>query len=160
LFFAKKATAFHEAGHAVMAWQQGIAIRHATILPTADARVEISHPDPLRGLHLDWDGSDRARLRAEKLIRICLAGPIAQRRYRANSYRRWHGSPDHRQALDILSQICRSVRQIPAYWRLLEIQTEDVLMHEPVWQKVETLAAALLTRSSLDGREIGEILGR
>src|ERR1700756_1909637 len=75
------ATAFHEAGHAFMAWRQGVPVYKATIIPGDDTLGHVRHGKVLfKG---DWKDlaigdSDRTRMRAERLIMICLAGPEAQ----------------------------------------------------------------------------------
>ncbi len=45
-----EATAYHEAGHAVMAWDEGIKINSISIVPDEKASGRIMHADPLRGI--------------------------------------------------------------------------------------------------------------
>ena len=87
-------TAFHEAGHVAAAWRHGLKVHSVTIVPTPEFRGHIWHANPLRGIHLDCDGSVRARIRAEVGIIVCLAGPEAQRRFSPRSWRcaSWRGS--------------------------------------------------------------------
>jgi hypothetical protein len=66
--------AFHEAGHIVAAWRRGLKVHSATIVPSADFLGNIQHANPLRGIHLDWDGSARARRRAEAAIVVASHG--------------------------------------------------------------------------------------
>ncbi len=90
-----RATAYHEAGHMVAAWRMHVKIHTATIVPTEDYEGCVHHESPLRGIKLDVDGSDRAEIKANKMVLICLAGPAAQRHYNPrsldSSVRRWHG---------------------------------------------------------------------
>ncbi len=66
-------TAFHEAGHAVAEWRRGLNVQSATIVaPGIFGTVEGS--DPLHGIRLEWDGSARARRRAESAHRFCVNG--------------------------------------------------------------------------------------
>ena len=88
-------TAFHEAGHVAAAWRHGLKVHSVTIMPTQEFRGHICHANPLRGIHLDYDGSSRARFRAEVGIIVCLAGPEAQRRFSPRSWRAHHGAGDH-----------------------------------------------------------------
>jgi ATP-dependent Zn protease len=74
--------AFHEAGHVVAGHTEGIPVRKATIIPKRDESGHVLYVSPLRGVKLDCDGSDRARLRAESAIIIFLAGRAAQRNIR------------------------------------------------------------------------------
>jgi hypothetical protein len=72
----RRATAFHESGHAVAAFSA------------------------LAGINLEIDGSNRARVRAETAIIVALAGPAAQRRYAPRSRRAWRGESDFELAAD------------------------------------------------------------
>ena len=102
-----RATAYHEAGHAAIAWHQGIRVRHVSIVPDAEYLGRVVHSDPLRGIRLDFDNSDRARLRAERLCRVLLAGFMVEKLHmgrgeshrgqrRPRECRRSHGSLRHR----------------------------------------------------------------
>jgi hypothetical protein len=82
-----EATAYHEAGHAVIAYLLGYRPQSVTIVPTADTAGHIIHANPLHGFQLDIDGSHEARLRVENVVTICFAGPIAQKRYNPRSWR-------------------------------------------------------------------------
>jgi ATP-dependent Zn protease len=86
---ALEATAIHEAGHAVAAWLLRVRVNSATIIPHSGALGHVTHANPLRGVDLEWDDSDRARLRAERYIKVCLAGPLAQKKFNPRSYRHW-----------------------------------------------------------------------
>jgi hypothetical protein len=153
-----EATAFHEAGHAAMAWRERIALKSVSIVPACGSSGRVFHHNPLAGIRLDCDGSNRARLRAERLVRVCFAGRLAQARYRANSYRRWHSGADDETAMHLLSAISASDRELAAYSRLLEIQTEQWLALDAVWNRVEALAAELLRRREVSGKEAIRIL--
>lgn len=43
-----ESTAYHEAGHAVVAWLGGIAMKSVSIVPTTGAAGHIKHHDPLK----------------------------------------------------------------------------------------------------------------
>lgn len=145
---ALAATAYHEAGHGVVAWRLGFKVRRVTIEPGKDHDGFVEHDSPLRGVRLDIDGSDRARLRAEKAIMICLAGILAQRRFAPRSVRQWHGEADRDLAADLALRINGSGEAATAFLRWLDLRTADVI--ESAWDSVESLAAALLERRTLD----------
>jgi hypothetical protein len=98
---AREATAYHEAGHMVAAWRLGMKIRSATIVPDESYSGKVEHDNPLRGNNLEFDNSDRARIRGENAVLICLAGPIAQRQFRPSSLRGYHGGFDHEKAVNL-----------------------------------------------------------
>jgi len=84
--------ACHEAGHAVAAVKLRLKLDAVTIAASTEARGKLSFANPLRGIDLGWDSSDRARMKDEKLIVVSLAGPFAQKRYKPRSQWRVAGS--------------------------------------------------------------------
>ena len=113
-----KATAYHEAGHAIARWQFRFMVYRATIITTGDEAGSVTGENPLRGINLENDGSDRARIRAEKAILISLAGPAAQRRYKPRSWRHHHGRADFECAAEIAIRICGDAETTNAYLKV------------------------------------------
>lgn len=146
----RRLTCHHEAGHAVAAWRLGLKVRRVTIVPGADYDGFAEHDSPLRGIRLDLDDSDRARMRAEKAIMVCLAGTIAQRRFAPRSVRVWHGEGDRDLAADLALRLNGSGEAATAYLRWLDLRTADLI--EATWDSVQSLANALLEVKTLNGR--------
>jgi hypothetical protein len=152
-------SAHHEAGHAVVAWREKIAIRSISIVPDEATFGRVRHQNPLSGIRLDCDGSNRARLRAEKIIRMCLAGPAAQRKYRPRSSWVRGGSGDDgdfARALDLVTRISGSAEHAAAYYKLLEIEARSLV--DLWWPQIQLLAAELLIRRKITGRDVMLIL--
>lgn len=63
----REVAAYHEAGHAIIRLALGF-------------KTKSPHDDPLRGISLDTDGSDRTRLRLERAIKISYAGPSRRKK--------------------------------------------------------------------------------
>jgi len=59
-----------------------------------------------------------------------MAGPIAQRRFHARSYRSPHAGSDYERASAILSALAGSEKENKAYWKLLDIQTRQLLQQD------------------------------
>lgn len=152
----RKATAYHEAGHTVIAWRLGAGPRVATIIPRGDVQGEMMQEASLVDAAREFDGSDHARNRVERAIMICLAGPIAQRRLAPRSWRRWHGANDYVTAFELALRINGSRRAAKAHLQWLEIRTQDLL--ETLWDDVERIAGDLLIRGSLSPDEIRSAL--
>ena len=76
----REATAYHEAGHAVVRYLLAFEPKSVTISTTSNTQRATKYGDPLHGIKLDTDGSGRARLRLEKAIRISYAGPLAEKK--------------------------------------------------------------------------------
>jgi ATP-dependent Zn protease len=148
------ATAHHEAGHAVAAWTQNIALRKISIVKGPEFAGFVHHAPIMGSLRPDADRSSRIRFRAEKLIRVCLAGPAAQLRFNARSWRTYHGGEDHRKALGLIDYLSVNEVHANAYIRLLELEAVHIV---PVhWDFIEALAKELITVSTMTGSAIAQ----
>jgi hypothetical protein len=153
------AIAYHEAGHAVVALDQGLAIKSVTIRPDAEGKFKgriSSFKKPRRFEEMGWDTSTRKRQQMEREERCLLAGELAQRRHAPRSVRSYHGQTDRESAIMLLDFFAETTRELPAYYRLLEVQTDLRLARQEVWSQVEALAGALLERHPLllqEGRQ-------
>src|SRR5690242_796324 len=94
---ALQATAYHEAGHAAMALWHQIGLRRATIQADAStATAGLVHHEAvlrladLKALEFGAVTPQKER-RAQKLIMVSFAGPLAQRKFNPRSLRSWHG---------------------------------------------------------------------
>src|SRR5580692_7814324 len=94
-----KATASHEAGHAMAAWHLKIPFgrgKHAlSIVPDDMAQGHFISKFILRGRSLDVSTTDADRLKMERVVVVRLAGLVAQQRFKPSSVRNWHGSSDY-----------------------------------------------------------------
>lgn len=146
------ATAYHEAGHVVVAWSQGIRVHSASIVPSegTDGRFTFTHL--LARSQLDSSRSDAERLKAERHVRVSLAGHLAQHRFDRKSVRDWHAEQDRHDSVNLLSHFVASDRELNAWLRLLEIQTEQILKLR--WPFVRALARDLMHRKQMSGNEV------
>jgi hypothetical protein len=151
-----EATAYHEAGHAVIAYVLGYRPQSVTIVPTVHTAGHIIHTNPLHGFQLDIDGSDEARLRLESLITICFAGPIAQKRYNPRSWRRAHGRWDYEKIAELALQVCGSDEQALAFTRWREIVASDMVRAH--WPRIQLVAGRLLEHESLSHTDLDAII--
>lgn len=150
--------AYHEAGHAVAAYHLHIKIRKLSIIPDHDSHGRMIQRDPFAGINIEWDETPRAHLRTQQAIVVYLAGPVAQKRFRARSYRRLHGSSDHAHAVDLALRACGSEQSATAFLKWLHIEASDMMaLH---WPMVEAVARELLVKNEIIGRAIPELLAR
>ena len=58
-----RATAYHEAGHAVMAWHEGVRINAVSVMPSPESWGMTDHANPLLGVPLGQldSGADAGR---------------------------------------------------------------------------------------------------
>lgn len=151
-------TAYHEAGNAVMAHYFGVRLKRATIVPdNAHGNTgAVHHEAYISGADMesysDWMG--RARLRAERLILVSLAGAAAQRVHAPRSYRSHHDESDRRSAWNILERISTSARHARAWYAALSISADDMMRRPLMRLQVESVARALLEKKNLSRDEI------
>ncbi len=151
----REATAYHEAGHAVAAWKLGYRPISASIIAADESVGEVRHENPY-GNNAEYDGSELGRLRIERAIIIRLAGPIAQKRYRPTSWRRWQGGADYAVAADLALVVCGSGKIASAFLKWLDLRAKALI--EQNWPIVERLANALLKRGTVSEDEIAVLM--
>lgn len=157
---ARSATAYHEAGHAVMAWKLGIALKKVTIVPDEDSAGSCYHAKIVRGRYPECDDSPHTRIRMEKLAMVSLAGPVAQRLYSPRSIRHSHSSSDRKKARDVAFCVNDSAETATAFLKWLDLRVQQIL-RSPVWTLVlQALAEELLRCETLSGREASELIRR
>jgi hypothetical protein len=139
-------TAYHEAGHAVVAIALGRSFRKVTIVPDEDSLGHVLHRPFPKGFRPDIDVGSRNEHRIRQSVMCSLAGMAAERRGcgRATGY-----SEDLRRADDMMSYLSARPTVERLWCRLLLAQTEATL--EQWWPGVEALCAALLARRTILG---------
>lgn len=151
-------TAYHEAGHAVAAWVQGLEVQYISIVPDEDASGSVVWKNELVGKKLDllagreWEDAKRY---VGKLVIALKAGPAAQRRFSPCSWEPWQ---DHFDNEAITGYAFETFADDDAVEWLRALDTAvDAILHQH-WAKVEALAYQLLERRTMRGREIHEFI--
>jgi hypothetical protein len=151
-------TAYHEAAHAVAALWERATLKSATIVPSAEADGVTHHRNILFGRDVDCDASTANRLRMERLVRVCLAGPAATEKLgMSGPPRLLHPGEDEPRALDYISFFTSSIEETEAYYALLAIQAKQFLERPGVWAQVTAVAGALLAAKTLPGKKLRQI---
>jgi hypothetical protein len=153
---ALEATAYHEAGHAVVAWDQHVGLRRISIVPDRGSAGRVHHAPIWGRYNPEWDASPQVRLRGERLIRVSLAGMIAQRRFNPRTVRHYHGAEDHAKAVDMIFRLAASDEHADAYMKLLEIETR-IIVHQR-WELIGAFAAELMIRRLMIGAEANHFI--
>ncbi len=129
------AFAYHEAGHAVIAWALGCELRFVS----SDANdPKCQYENPLEG-------------EPERKIILCFAGPASQRKHGPFEDRQW-GS-DYAQAVEVAQDFGVSDERVG---KLINKTHEFVAEH---WANIERVARALIARITLQAPEIVALLG-
>lgn len=153
---ARLATAYHEAGHAVIAWKRGLKVKSATIVPGDGFDGRVRHSSALGRINIEFDGSDRARIRVETAIVVSLAGPEAQRRFNPRSWRAYHGETDYALVTDLALRANGSPETTQAFVDWLSLVARDVVVLS--WPIIEKVAAALIERNTLSAVELEDVM--
>src|SRR5437867_1296774 len=92
-----QSTAYHEAGHAVAAHRLHVLIREVSVEPDQFSSRHVRH-QRLVSKTIEYDRSDRNRMRMERRVIICHAGMEAQRKFNPRSVRHYHAHSDYQTA--------------------------------------------------------------
>ena len=151
-------TAYHEAGHAVMAWRLGGRVTQVTIDPDDDG-------GPPRSGHTQvlWRTSGISdKVFAQITVQISLAGPVAEMIYA--------GDPDHpgavpewaadwKEAWEAAALIKPNERRRMEYLEQVSIRMYHLLKSDEVWGILASLADNLLAHETLEADQVEDILG-
>jgi ATP-dependent Zn protease len=145
--FALKATAYHEAGHAVMAMFLGRAIQKVTIIPGQ------SHlgAQRLGACHLQKGKSRGSHDYLEVEVMIHLAGMVAESQI-TGRYCQQGAAQDLRFVRRMLQSRNEGEKQIERLEKRLLSKTEHHLLDIDQWRAVEAIAAELIRSETISGR--------
>jgi hypothetical protein len=155
-----EATAYHEAGHAIISGISGIRVSRVTAEPDEDSLGATHRSDPLRRIAIDGDDdSPRAQRRAENCMIVSLAGTVAQRKYNPRSVRRYQHASDWESVCDILTHSCSGDKKIMrTYYELMELRAKALVQNLVNWRAIGILAEELLQRRTLAGKTLREFI--
>lgn len=155
---AERATAVHEAGHAVAHYFLRVPIRHVTIVEDED---NDGHVLALRSLIAPpADESSTRYLRwvegAEQQITICFSGMLAQIKQDARSLRSFHSHSDRRKAVEIASHI---VGDGPVLQKYIDFRYEVArALVELRWPQIVDVADELMQRRTLSWKQLQGVI--
>lgn len=145
----RDAKAYHEAGHAVVAFFNRFRIDFATIRRSGDAEGMVM----LKPGRLDLDSATPVmRQKVERWIIVTLAGDIAQRKFAPRSSRQWQTTSDRAAAADLALSVCGSGESATAYLAWLQIVTRDIV--DGRWPMIDRVARELLAKETISGDEV------
>jgi ATP-dependent Zn protease len=135
------ATAYHEAGHAVVALVLGRPIQRISILPDGDFLGACHFGKATFRPTEDW---------LEREILIALGGIAAEARY-TNNYA-WDGAARDQRYVRRLAVQRAGERRAERLQQRLLAKVENLLANEGHWRAVEKIAAGLVKCGSISGR--------
>jgi ATP-dependent Zn protease len=148
-------TAYHEAGHAVLACQLGLKFRHVTIDPREGSLGHISYVIP-RWFTPANAGTDRVRHLTARYIIAAYAGGVAENKVRARRSS-WSGRGDVN-LIKYLSAWCDGSKRIErAFLRYCRAVAEERVCR--AWRQIQSVAGALVKRRTLSSDEVASVIG-
>jgi ATP-dependent Zn protease len=143
------ATAYHEAGHAVVALALGRPVHGVSILANRDRLGQCEFRKGVYRPSEDW---------VEREILIALGG-IAAEAIHSGAYGWAEADRDLRYVRDLTEQRAGR-RQAERLERRLLAKTEHLLAKPAHWRAVESIAAELLRRGEISGRAVRDLFDR
>lgn len=154
----EESTAYHEAGHAVLTVFLGLSFQKVTIVPEGDSLGhQLDRKYSKRFLEaLDASLSPYMLDRLEKIIKVLIAGGIAQRIASGRSNHVGSRS-DWDKAVILTSRIYEiSSPELPVYLRLKRMEAERMVQFR--WKEIQTIKDALLCQKTMSSREVRDVL--
>lgn len=158
--------AFHEAGHAVIAYEVGWCCRYVEIEGVRNGTenyTAVAYRAFDRNLWRKLLGNHAGRLAGAKYLdRVFPYADEGDLQFVVETVREDEvfGSDDAESVQSILKEhLGASDQAVMAIFREYERECWEMLQDEVVWSKVERLAAALLEHGRIDRREVERILG-
>ena len=144
-----EATAYHEAGHAVVALWLDRPVHKVSVLPNQDYLGQCRFAKGVFRPGEDW---------VEREILISLAGMVAEARH-TGRYCRDGAARDLRYARKLALQRATE-RQLDRYERRMVAKVENLLADDDLWRAIELIAAELMAHGTISGRAAKHLFDR
>ncbi len=144
-----QSTAYHEAGHAVVAYWRHYPFRLVTIIPNK-TRGSLGHVlfKKLRSFNsIEGDITPTLARRIEDNIVISFAGGIAQRKFHKRGFRRYHTSCDDQSAIDLAFRLDGHKEAAEAYLHWLYIIARFLV--DGHWKEIRAGATELIQHMTM-----------
>jgi hypothetical protein len=146
-------TAYHEAGHAVVAMANGLSVHSISIKPDTTSYGRTFSRNPLSGRMIECDASTSNRWRMEREAKVLFAGTVAEKKLEKFNGRRpqnsHSGDSDYESLVHIVSCFCGSDAMLDAYIKLLHEMTILEVEDPENWQRIQQLANILIERGEI-----------
>lgn len=135
-------TAYHEAGHAVMALLMGRSVQKVSIIPSESR---------LGACKVQKGRSKQVKDKLEAEVLILLAGMVAEGR-KSGRYNTQGASQDLKNVEKLAMSRAGSMKAAQKFFRKMLDKTQHLLSDEATWKAVKDVAAELLEHKSISGR--------
>jgi len=138
------ATAYHEAGHAVLALSLGRPVQRVSVLPN-QLRMGVCELKK---------GTFRASKDALETEALILLGGLAAEARKMGRYSWEAARQDLRQVRDLIVTRATTLKQVERLERRLLDKTEHLLEQPGLWEAVDCIAQELLEKTTISGRAV------
>lgn len=150
-------TAYHEAGHALVAVLLGGRVKLVTIEPDRD-----DGPARHGDAQIVWPRKLTDRDFARLAVQVCLAGPTAEMIYSGDPFHpglvaEW--ADDWRTAWSVAAELHLDERTRLKFLEQVSIDLYHRLKHDDLWPALAALADHLLAHETLEREQVEEVLG-
>lgn len=157
---ARTTIAYHEAGHALMAFIKKVRILKVSIEPS-ERQESLGHliaSNKIGSNPGEENFKIKYRTRLENFCLVAMAGMTSE--YILTEIKNWEGGGQDQECINyFLSLLTYSQREFSLYRDLLWVRTETILGAKDHWNMIENLANYLLNRKPvINGRKAKEIL--
>ena len=151
-------TAVHEAGHVLVAWKLGLDVESAalSIDDETSGRTLIVPSKRLNDRDNIYSIVENCRS-VEKRVRICYAGPIAERRFAGDRLNVFAANKDFERGLFMLRECGDTHAERERISDFLHARTEKLIQRN--WEKIMMLAKELVAQGEICSAQIELILG-
>jgi len=153
---AKEIAAYHEAGHAVVAYLLHRLVRGVTIIPDRDMQG-CCYLAKGKSIHPDYDRSHKTRLELERHAMISWGGNVAECLFTG---KKPVADSDMHSVVNYLSYLTSGDEEIGAYADWLWYRTKSLLQFERHWAAVDALATELVKNGRVGQKRTREIIHR
>ncbi len=153
-------TAYHEAGHVVLAYLARRRVREVTIIPDV-AQGSLGHCKLWRHPSSFQPGVEasepRALRRIERAILVNVAGSVAEAIF-TGRHSHIYASGDMEYAVGLAEYTAGDPDEAGAYVGWLYTRARNILRHSDYWRAVQALAVALVEHRRLGARQTYRIM--
>ncbi len=150
-------TAYHESGHALVAFLLGARVNLITLEPEKDDGPQKHGYTQI----LWWRDRMSDREFAQKTVQVCLAGPVAEMIYSGDPYHpglvgEW--AHDWREAWNAAAPLFADESKRLAYLEQSTVKLHQELRRDDHWNALAALADNLLAHETLDREQFQEFI--